>query len=164
MKHFITIGQIINTHGVNGELKVYPLTDDIKRFRKLKKIYVDGIEKDIVWCKIQVDRVILKIEGVDSIDEATNYKEKYLEVSIDDAIKLPEGRYFVADIIGCMVEDENGEKLGKVYDVIHTRNNDVYWIKEGKQLLIPVLKDIVLNIDIENKKIIIKPVKIWQYE
>jgi 16S rRNA processing protein RimM len=164
MKDFITIGQIINTHGVNGELKVYPLTDDIKRFRKLKKIYVDGIEKDIVWCKIQVDRVILKIEGVDSIDETTNYKEKYLEVSIDDAIKLPEGRYFVADIIGCMVEDENGEKLGKVYDVIHTRNNDVYWIKEGKQLLIPVLKDIVLNIDIENKKIIIKPVKIWQYE
>lgn len=164
MKQFITVGQIINTHGVKGELKVYPLTDDIKRFRKLKKVYIEGSEKTITWCKLQTDRVILKFEGIDSIDEAIRLKEKYIEVSREDAVKLPEGRYYVTDIIGCNVLDEDGLELGKIYDVIHTKNNDVYWIKEGKELLIPVLKDIVLGIDVENKKIIIKPVKTWMYE
>ena len=162
MKQFITVGQIINTHGLNGEVKVYPLTDDIKRFRKLKKIYINGIERQVVWCKLQVDKAILKIEGIDSIEDAVKYKEKYIEVSREDAIKLPEGRYFVTDIIGCTVVDENGVDYGKIYDVIHTKNNDVYWIKEGKELLIPVLKEIVVNIDVENQKITIKPVETWQ--
>ncbi|MBC2578942.1 ribosome maturation factor RimM [Clostridium sp. DJ247] len=164
MKEFLTVGQIINTHGIKGELKVYPLTDDIKRFRKLKKVYIDGVEKQVVWCKLQNDKVILKIEGIDSIEDAMKCKEKYLEVSREDAVKLPEGRYYVADIIGCRVVDEDGLDLGEIYDVIHTRNNDVYWIKEGKELLIPVLKEIVLDIDVENKKILIKPVKTWLAE
>ncbi|MBV7271971.1 ribosome maturation factor RimM [Clostridium thailandense] len=162
MKQFLAVGQIINTHGIKGELKVYPLTDDIKRFRKLKKVYVNGIEREVVWCKLQNDRVILKIDGIDSIEDAVKYKEKYIEVSREDAIKLPEGRYFVTDIIGCTVLDENGVDLGKIYDVIHTKNNDVYWIKEGKELLIPVLKEIVISIDVENQKIVIKPVETWQ--
>lgn len=162
MKQFITVGQIINTHGLNGEVKVYPLTDDIKRFRKLKKIYINGVERQVVWCKLQVDRAILKIEGIDSIEDAVKYKEKYIEVSREDAVKLPEGRYFVTDIIGCTVVDENGVNYGEIYDVIHTKNNDVYWIKEGKELLIPVLKEIVVNIDVENQKITIKPVETWQ--
>lgn len=162
MKQFITVGQIINTHGLNGEVKVYPLTDDIKRFRKLKKIYINEVERQVVWCKLQVDRAILKIEGIDSIEDAVKYKEKYIEVSREDAVKLPEGRYFVTDIIGCTVVDENGVDYGKIYDVIHTKNNDVYWIKEGKELLIPVLKEIVVNIDVENQKITIKPVETWQ--
>ncbi|MBI6875022.1 ribosome maturation factor RimM [Clostridium aciditolerans] len=162
MKQFITVGQIINTHGLNGEVKVYPLTDDIKRFRKLKKIYINEVERQVVWCKLQADRAILKIEGIDSIEDAVKYKEKYIEVSREDAVKLPEGRYFVTDIIGCTVVDENGVDYGKIYDVIHTKNNDVYWIKEGKELLIPVLKEIVVNIDVENQKITIKPVETWQ--
>lgn len=162
MKQFITVGQIINTHGLNGEVKVYPLTDDIKRFRKLKKIYINEVERQVVWCKLQADKAILKIEGIDSIEDAVKYKEKYIEVSREDAVKLPEGRYFVTDIIGCTVVDENGVDYGKIYDVIHTKNNDVYWIKEGKELLIPVLKEIVVNIDVENQKITIKPVETWQ--
>ncbi|MTK13399.1 MAG: 16S rRNA processing protein RimM, partial [Clostridiaceae bacterium] len=161
-KQFITVGQIINTHGLNGEVKVYPLTDDIKRFRKLKKIYINEVERQVVWCKLQADKAILKIEGIDSIEDAVKYKEKYIEVAREDAIKLPKGRYFVTDIIGCTVVDENGVDYGKIYDVIHTKNNDVYWIKEGKELLIPVLKEIVVNIDVENQKITIKPVETWQ--
>ncbi len=162
MEQFMTVGQIINTHGIKGELKIYPLTDDLRRFRKLHKIYIDGIEKNITWCKLQADKVILKIEGIDSIEEAIKYKEKYLQVSREDAIKLPEGSYFVADIIGCVVVDENGTEYGKIADVIKTGSNDVYWIKEGKELLIPALKNIVINMDIENKKVIIKPVETWQ--
>lgn len=162
MKQFITVGQIINTHGIKGELKVYPLTDDMKRFRKLKKVYIDGVQKEVVWCKLQTKTVVLKIDGIDSIEDANKYREKYLEVSREDAVKLPEGAYFVTDIIGCNVIDENGAQLGKIYDVIHTPSNDVYWIKEGKELLIPVLKSIVVSVDVESKQIVIKPVETWQ--
>lgn len=162
MKEFITVGQIINTHGLKGELKVFPLTDDMKRFRKLKKVYIDGIERNVVWCKLQTKTVVLKIEGIDSIEDAVKYKETYLEVSREDAVKLPEGRYFVTDIIGSNVIDENGAELGRIHDIIHTPSNDVYWIKEGKELLIPVLKSIVVNVDVENKQIVIKPVETWQ--
>lgn len=162
MKQFITVGQIINTHGIKGELKVYPLTDDLRRFRKLQKVYVEGVEKSVVWCKLQTDKVILKIEGIDSVEEAMKYKEKYLDVSREDAVKLPEGSYFIADIIGCSVVGENGVEYGNISDVIKTGSNDVYWIREGKELLIPALKDIIIDMDIENKKIIIKPVETWQ--
>lgn len=162
MKQFITVGQIINTHGIKGELKIYPLTDDLRRFRKLQKVYVEGVEKNVVWCKLQTDKVILKIEGIDSVEEAMKYKEKYLDVSREDAVKLPEGSYFITDIIGCSVVGENGAEYGKIADVIKTGSNDVYWIKEGKELLIPALKDIVIDMDIENKRIVIKPVETWQ--
>ena len=162
MKQFLAVGQIINTHGINGELKILPLTDDIRRFRKLDTVIIDGVEKKVVWCKLQVDKVILKIEGIDSIEEAHKYFSKYVEVKREDAIKLPESTYFVAELIGCSVFDSNGQNLGVIFDVLHTGSNDVYWIKEGKELLIPALKDIVMEVDIENKKIVIKPVDLWQ--
>lgn len=161
MKEFLSIGQIINVHGVHGELKIYPLTDDIKRFRKLNKVIIDGLERNITWCKLQSDKVILKIEGIDTLEEAQKLKNKYLEVSRENSAKLPEGSYFIADIIGCMVEDIDGNIIGKVYDVIQTGSNDVYWIKGEEEVLIPALKDIVVKIDLENEKIIIKPVNTW---
>ena len=162
MKQFLAVGQIINTHGINGELKILPLTDDIRRFRKLDTVIIDGVEKKVVWCKLQVDKVILKIEGIDSIEEAHKYFSKYVEVKREDSIKLPESTYFVAELIGCSVSDSNGQNLGVIFDVLHTGSNDVYWIKEGKELLIPALKDIVMEVDIENRKIVIKPVDLWQ--
>jgi 16S rRNA processing protein RimM len=162
MNDFLAVGVIINAHGLHGELKVFPLTDDIRRFRKLEKVFIDGTEKKVVWCKLQADRVILKIEGIDSIEEAQKYFKKYLEVKREDAIELSEGSYFIADLIGCVVFDTDGRNLGAISDVIKTGSNDVYWIKEGKELLIPALKDIVLEVDVENKKIVIKPVESWQ--
>ena len=161
MKEFITVGQIINTHGIKGELKVYPLADDIRRFRKLKTVYIDGIEREISWCKFQVDKVILKIEGIESPEEAYKYKNKYVQVNRENAANLEEGRYFVADIIGCNVVDENGKKFGNVFDVIFTGSNEVYWVKGEEEILIPALKSVVSKMDIENKIITIKPVETW---
>jgi 16S rRNA processing protein RimM len=161
MKEFITVGEIINTHGIKGELKVYPLTDDLKRFNLLKLVYIDGISKKVLQCKLQSNRVIIRIEGVNSIEEALHYKGKYLEVPRADAVKLKKGSYFIADIIGCSVVDEEGVFYGKVGDVLHTHSNDVYWIKGKNELLIPAIKDVVLNIDIEKQEIVIKPVKTW---
>jgi 16S rRNA processing protein RimM len=162
MNDFLAVGVIINAHGLHGELKVFPLTDDIRRFRKLEKVFIDGTEKKVVWCKLQADRVILKIEGIDSIEEAQKYFKKYLEVKREDAVELSEGSYFIADLIGCVVFDTDGRNLGAISDVIKTGSNDVYWIREGKELLIPALKDIVLEVDVKNKKIVIKPVESWQ--
>jgi 16S rRNA processing protein RimM len=162
MNDFLAVGVIINAHGLHGELKIFPLTDDIRRFRKLEKVFIDGAEKKVVWCKLQTDRVILKLEGIDSIEEAQKYFKKYLEVKREDAVELSEGSYFIADLIGCIVFDTDGRNLGAISDVIKTGSNDVYWIREGKELLIPALKDIVLEVDVENKKIVIKPVESWQ--
>jgi 16S rRNA processing protein RimM len=164
MKDLVTIGQIINTHGVKGEVKVFPLTDDMKRFRKLKTIIVDEQEIEVIWCKLQTDKVILKLNGIDTMEAAEKYKTKYIKVKREDAVKLPKGRYFVVDIIGCKVVDENNKEIGNVSEVIFTGSNEVYWIKGTKDILIPALEDIVLNIDIDNKIITIKPLEVWNYE
>lgn len=162
MEQFLTIGQIINTHGLKGELKIFPLTDDLRRFRKLKSVYIDGNIMQIVWCKLQTDKVILKIENIDTIEEAMKYRSKYLQVTREEAIPLKEGSFFITDLIGCNVFDETGNSLGIISDIIQTGSNDVYWIKQPKELLIPALKEIVTGIDVKNKKIIIKPVELWQ--
>jgi 16S rRNA processing protein RimM len=162
MKEFLAIGQIINTHGLKGEIKVYPLTDDIRRFRKLTNVYIDGMLRDIIWCKLQSDKVILKIDGIDSIEQAQKYKNKYIEVKRENAVKLSEGEYFIADLIGCKVFDENDSEIGEIFDVIQTPSNDVYWIKGKTEVLVPALKTIVSSINIENRQVIIKPLEVWQ--
>ncbi|QLY82003.1 ribosome maturation factor RimM [Clostridium intestinale] len=164
MEQFLNVGQIVNTHGVKGEVKVFPLTDDPMRFKKLKKVIIDNKEVQILSYKFQKDRVILQLEGVDTMDDAIRLKGKYLKVSREDAVKLPKDTYFIADLIGCSVFDTDETPLGEVYDVIKTGSNDVYWVKGIKELLIPVLKEIVLDINVDDKKIVIKPVKEWQDE
>lgn len=161
MKDFLSIGQIINTHGIKGEVKVYPLTDDVKRFKKLKTIYLDDALKEVDWCKLQNDRVILKINGIDTLDDAVKLKQKYIYVKREDAVELKKGSYFIADIIGCSVHDENGTDLGVISDVIKTGSNDVYVVKGSSELLVPALKDVVTDMDVENGNIIIKPVETW---
>ncbi|MDU5108262.1 MULTISPECIES: ribosome maturation factor RimM [unclassified Clostridium] len=164
MKDILRVGKIVNTHGLKGEVKVIPLTDDPKRYNELEFVLIDGIEKKIQGCKYQKDRVIVKVEGIDTIEEAEKYKNKYMEIPREYAVPLEEDTYYIADIIGCNVFDTNGKDLGEVYDVIQTKNNDVYWIRKPKELLIPVLLDIVTDIDVENRKITIRPVGEWQDE
>lgn len=164
MKEFIMIGQIINTHGLKGEVKVLSLTDDVKRFKDLKQVYVGGEERKVSSCKFLNDKVVLKIEGIDTIEQAMKYKNKPLEVTRENAAKLEEGRYYIADLVGCKVIDTEGEELGNIDEVIQTPSNDVYWIKGKKELLIPAIKSIVINIDIEKEEVVIKPVKQWLSE
>lgn len=162
MKEFLTVGQIINTHGVKGELKVYPLTDNTKRFRKLKKVYIDDIERNVLWCKIQPDKIIMKLEGIESPETAMKYKNKYLKVPREEAVTLEKGRYFVADIIGSQVVDEDNNDIGIVFDVIFTGSNEVYWVKgKAEDVMVPALKSIVTKMDMDNNLIVIKPVKTW---
>lgn len=163
MKELMCVGQITKPHGVRGEVKVFSLTDSLERFKSLKRAYIDGKEIKITSVKLQSDRAILKIEGIDTMDEADNYRNKYIEVKREDAIKLPKDSFYIADLIDCQVYDTEGESLGKVYDVIETGSNDVYWVKDenNKEVLIPALKSIVEEVNIKDSKIIIKPVKVW---
>ena len=164
MDKLFKIGQIVNTHGIKGEVKVYPLTEDLNKFKRLKTVLVGGVEKNILGVKFQKDRVILKIEGIDSMNDAETYKGKYIEVPRDKEPELAEDTYYVSDLKECTVYDTSEKELGRIFDVISTPNNDVYWITEPKELLIPVLRDIVLSVDINLKKVVIKPVGEWQDE
>lgn len=164
MGKLFKIGQIVNTHGIKGEVKVYPLTEDVNKFKRLETVLIDGVEKKILGVKFQKDRVILKIEGIDSMNDAETYKQKYIEIPRDNEPELPLDTYYVADLKACTVYDTNDKEIGRIFDVISTPNNDVYWIKEPKELLIPVLRDIVLSVDVDSKKVIIRPVGEWQDE
>ncbi len=164
MNKYFNVGKIVNTHGIKGEVKVMPLTDDVNNFKRYKKVLVKDEWKEILGVKFQKDRVILKLQGIESMNDAEGYKESYISVLREEEPDLDENSYYITDIIGAKVFDTNNKELGKIFEVIETKNNDVYWIKEPKELLIPVLSDIVLEIDDLNKKVVIKPVGDWQDE
>lgn len=161
MKEYLEIGKIVNTSGLKGLLKISPLTDDITRFEDLDIIYIQKA-KDLIEFKIQEvkyskNMVLLKLEGIDTIEEAEKYRNCYIKINRKDAVELEDNSYFIVDIIGSEVFTEEGEDLGKVVDVFQTGSNDVYTVKnlEGKEILLPAIEDVIKNIDIENKKIVI---------
>lgn len=164
MSSFLKVGKIVNTHGLKGEMKVIPLTDNPRRFNNLDCVLIDGKEWQIQGCKYQKDRVIVKLKDIDKIEDAEKMKEKFMEIPRESAVELEEDCYFLSDLRECTVFDTTGKEIGRIYDVLQTKNNDVYWIKNPKEILIPVLKDIVLDIIIDERKIIIKPVGEWMDE
>jgi len=161
MLEYLSIGQIVNTHGVRGEVKVYPLTDDASRFDKLKEVYIefkDEMKKyQIESAKHMKNTVVLKLKGVDTMNDAEKLRQLYLKVGRWDAVRLPKDTFFICDIIDSEVYDIHGELLGKLQDVLHTGSNDVYVVKtEGKDLLIPALKTVVKEINLQAKKIVVE--------
>lgn len=161
MEEYLEIGQIVNTNGLKGTLKVKPLTDDITRFEDLETVYIQKckelVEFIIQEVKYSKNMVLLKLEGIDNIEEAEKYRNFYLKINREDAVELDEDSYFIVDIIGCKVYTETEELLGTVVDVFPTGSNDVYTVKngEGKEILLPAIEDVIKDVDIKNKKIII---------
>ncbi|MDF2840515.1 MAG: rRNA processing protein RimM [Clostridia bacterium] len=160
MLEYLSIGQIVNTQGVRGEIKVYPLTDDASRFNKLKEVYVESkgemIKYQIESTKHLKNTVILKLKGVDTMNDAEKLRDLYLKVGRWDAVRLPKDAFFICDIVDSEVYDIHGVLLGKLYDVLETGANDVYVVKtEGKDILIPALKQVVKEINLQTKKIIV---------
>ena len=161
MEEYLEIGQIVNTNGLKGFLNVKPLTDDITRFEELETVYIQKA-KELIEFKIQEvkyvkNMVLLKLEGIDDITEAEKYKNFYIKINRKDAVELDEDSYFIIDIIGCEVFTEENQKLGKVVDVFPTGSNDVYTVKneEGKEILLPAIADVIKDVDVKNKKIVI---------
>ena len=159
MEEYFEIGQIVNTSGLKGEIKIKPFTDDITKFNNFKTIYI-SIKKELKEFEIEKVRfsknmVFLKLKGIDTIEEAENYRNLYLKVKRNKDEKLEEGTYYIVDILGCKVYTDEQKELGEVVDVFSTGSNDVYVVKDelGKQVLLPAIKDVIKNVDIENKAI-----------
>ncbi len=156
MEDLLQVGIITSTHGVRGEVKVYPTTDDPRRFRRLKEVVLDtGREKlnlEIEGVKFFKQFVILKFKGLDNINDIEKYRQKSLYVARKNAVRLQRDEYFIADLIGLKVQDEDGTELGTVKDVIETGANDVYEVEmaDGRSLLLPAIKQCILNVDVEN--------------
>ena len=156
MEDLLQVGIITSTHGVRGDVKVYPTTDDPRRFRRLKEVVLDtGREKlnlEIEGVKFFKQFVILKFKGLDNINDIEKYRQKSLYVTRKNAVRLQRDEYFIADLIGLKVQDEDGTELGTVKDVIETGANDVYEVEmeDGRSLLLPAIKQCILNVDVEN--------------
>ncbi len=165
MQKYFEVGQIVNTFGVKGMLKVKPFTDDVERFEELKKVYICKKEKleevEIEEVKYHKDMVLLKVKGIDDMNEAEKVKGLYLKIDRKNAKKLPKDTYFIADLLGLEVYSDTGELLGKVDDIFRTGANDVYVVKNenGKQLLLPGIPDVIKEIDLEKEKIIVHILK-----
>ncbi|MGL5416652.1 MAG: ribosome maturation factor RimM [Clostridium sp.] len=164
MEETFNVGKIVNTHGLKGEVKVIAKTKDVDNFKRYGYVLINDSEVKIEGVKFQKDRVILKLEGINSIEDAETYKGTEMYVLRENEPDLDEDEFYVRDLIGMHVFDTEGKDLGEIYDIIETKNNDVYWIRKPKELLIPALLNIVLDIDLDEEKITIKPVREWQDE
>ena len=159
MKERLQVGVISSTHGVRGEVKVFPTTDDINRFKKLKEVILvtEKTEKvlKITSVKFFKQFAILKFEGIDTLNDVEVYKGAQLFVDRKHAVKLEKDEYFIADLIDLTVVDEEENEIGILVDVMKTGANDVYIVKneEGKELLFPAIKECILNVDFKKKKV-----------
>lgn len=157
---YLRIGKIVNTQGIGGEVKVIPLTDDVERFNDLKYVYLDDeklIRMDIQYVRFHKNLVLVKFKGIDSINEAEKYKNTYMLIDRENAVKLPEGSYFICDMIGVRVYSIDGSCLGKINDIMTTGSNDVYVVKgDDGDILIPALKSVVREINIKEDRIVVE--------
>lgn len=155
MNDLLQVGAIASTHGIRGEVKVFPTTDDVKRFKKLKEVILDtGKEKltlEIENVKFFKQFAILKFKGIDNINDIERYKKCPLLVSRENAVKLQKDEYFISDMIGMKVVTDTGEEFGALEDVLQTGANDVYEIKSKSHgvVLVPAIKECILNVNMK---------------
>ena len=159
MESKLQVGVISSTHGVRGEVKVFPTTDDVKRFKRLKEVILDTGKEELMLkiesVKFLKQFVNLKFKGFDNINDIEKYKTKSLYVTRANAVRLRKDEYFIADLQGLTVIDEAEQVIGTLRDVMETGANDVYIVDmtDGREVLIPAIKECILNVDIEGGKI-----------
>ena len=161
MEKQLQVGVISSTHGVRGEVKVFPTTDDVTRFRQLKKVYLDTgremLPLEIQNVKFFKQFAILKFKGIDNINDIEKYRGKSLMIDREDAVDLDEDEYFIADMIGMKVYTEDGSEFGTLKDVMETGANDVYIIDslEHGEVLIPAIRECILDVDMDGERMTI---------
>ena len=164
----LEVGKIINTHGLRGEVKVIPWTDTPEAFESIKTVYAADrrgkTELHTVGIKYQKNNIIVKFDEINSIEEAELYKNCVLSANRSELPPLEDGRYYIVDLIGCAVFDENGEKVGTLSDVFPAGGRDVYEIKrdDAKPLLLSVSDETVKSVDTDNKKIVVCIPEEWE--
>lgn len=165
MEDLFQIGIITGTHGLKGEVKVYPTTDDKERFLELSDALISTgkelLEVKVEYCKFFKKFVFVKFEGYDDINDVEQYKRCPLMVTRENAVPLSEDEYYVADLIGLTIVDESGITIGELENVIATGANDVYEVKtpDGGHVLLPAIKECILDVDTEEKIILVHMLK-----
>jgi 16S rRNA processing protein RimM len=158
MEDLLQVGVITSTHGIRGEVKVFPTTDDAARFKKLKNVILDDgrkkIDMEIASVKFFKNMVIVKFKGIDNINDVEKYRKARLLVTRENAVPLEENEYYIADLIGLSAVSDEGEALGTVTDVLQTGANDVYVITtpEKKEILVPAIRDCILQVNLEKQE------------
>ena len=161
MENLLRVGVITSTHGVRGEVKVFPTTDDMNRFKKLKTVILDTKKGhktlNVESVKFFKNMVILKFKGYDNINDVEMWRQMDLLITRDQAVKLSPDENFIVDLIGLTVMTDEGEMLGVMQDVLQTGANDVYIVKmaSGKEVLLPAIKDCILNVDLEKGEMLV---------
>ncbi len=162
MDNYFTVGNIVNTQGIKGEIRIMPTVDDVMRFKLLNKIYVERKgsikEYDIERVRFHKQFVLLKLKGIDDMTSAEALKGSTAKITEDMALPCEEDEYYIKDLYDMSVITEDNTELGIITDILFTGANDVYVIspKEGRDILIPAIKDCILNVDIENKVMIVR--------
>ena len=165
MEDLLQVGVITGTHGLKGEVKVFPMTDDKERFLDLEEVLLDTgdelLELKVEYCKFFKKFVFVKFEGLDDINEVEKYKRCPLLVTRDNAVELEEDEYFVADLLGLTIIDDSGVTIGKLENVIETGANDVYEVltEDGGRILLPAIKECILDVDMEEGIILVHLMK-----
>ena len=161
MKEKIEIGQIVNTFGIKGFVKINPWVDDIERFESLKTVYIKDAQLEIEEVKYQKNMVLVKFKGIETIEQAEKLRNAYIEIDRKDAIQLEEGQYFIADLLGMEVYSDEGKMLGIVDDIYNTGSNDIYVVKNefGKSILLPAITEVIKEVNLEENKIIVHLLK-----
>lgn len=147
-KEFLEAGKIINTHGVRGEVKIDPWADSAEFLRGFKRIYIDGAETRVVRSRVHKNFLIAQLEGVDSVEDAMKLKNRVIFINRADA-DLPEGEWFIQDIIGASVQEESGAELGKLAEVMALPAGNVYVVRGEREILIPAVPEFILSTDVD---------------
>ena len=161
MQGNLEIGQIVNTFGIKGFVKVNPFVDDVLRFDDLEKVYIrrnkEIKELQVEEVKYHKNMVLVKFKGIDKVEDAELLRNFYLEVDRENAIELEEGEYFIADLLGMNVLTEENEELGKLEDIFNAGSSDIYVVKTdaGKQILLPAISEVIKEINLKENKIIV---------
>lgn len=158
MEELLRVGIITSTHGIKGEVKVFPTTDNLERFKTLKKVILvtgkENFDLEIESTKFFKQYTILKFKGYDSINDIEKYRGRELYVDRKNADKLKKDEYYIADLLGMKVVTEDQKEFGTLKDVLETGANDVYIVDTGdKEVLLPAIKECIKEINLENNTI-----------
>jgi 16S rRNA processing protein RimM len=162
---FVVIGRVVKPHGVRGEVCVFPMTDDSKRFNLLKYVFISNNENSHVFAtvaktNVRARDVVVKLEGVDTRDQAEKLRGLFFEIYQKDCMPLEEGAYYIFELIGMEVRTQDGQLIGLIEDVQDFPANDIYVVKSGgREVLIPVIADVVKSIDVTQGIVTIDPIE-----
>ena len=165
MQKRLEVGQIVNTFGIKGFVKVKPWVNDIERFDDLEKVYVkikkETQKLEIEEVKYHKDMVLIKFKGIETVEQAETLRNCYLEIDREDAVPLEEGTYYIVDLLESDVFTDEGEHLGKLEDIYNTGAKDIYVVKNelGKTVLLPGIPEVIKEVNLEEKKITVHLLK-----